>query len=95
MSFPDRLEEEPAEPRPEIDWGVSRDSEPPPRSPASRLIWIILTILIILSLVLPWILPYLFPRRVPLRDGLQAMGNSDIPTVLCTVGISEFPPRNG
>ena len=80
MSFPDHLEEEPAETRPEIDWGVSRDPEPSPRplrlrsgqALVSRLIWIILTILIILSLTLPWILPYLFPRRVPLRDGLQA-----------------------
>ena len=98
MSFPDHLEEEPAETRPEIDWGVSRDPEPSPRplrlrsgqALVSRLIWIILTILIILSLTLPWILPYLFPRRVPLRDGLQAAESQRIGEL---AGIAESPIR--
>ncbi|HUF39771.1 MAG TPA: hypothetical protein VMN57_14700 [Anaerolineales bacterium] len=96
MSFPDRFEEDPAEIRPEIEWGVPRDPKPPVRSPAGRLIWIVLSILIILSLVLPWILPYLFPRRVPLRDdGSQAMRIWDITSEQSSDVISHFPSLFG
>ncbi len=56
-----------------VTWGVEKDPHSADRSPAGRVIWIIITILIILSLILPWLVPYLSPRRPPVDPEIIAL----------------------